>query len=84
MVHSAAQAGVTVSWNTQSVVSAPAQAGNSPVQTATVVHVTGTHILLRMSDGTLRVLLATPQQARELGQLVGTAVQFRLAGPRDK
>jgi hypothetical protein len=82
MVHFA-QAAVTVSWNTQSV-SAPAPAGNVPVQTATVVHVTGTHVLLRMSDGTTRVFLASAQQAHELGQLVGSAVRFRLTGPRDK
>lgn len=81
MVHSA-QAAVTVSWNTRS----PAQAtsGDAPVRTATVLHVSGTHVLLRMSDGTTRIYLATPQQAHELEQLVGSAVQFRLAGTGHK
>ena len=82
MVHS--QAAVTVSWNTQPVVSAPAPAGDSPVKKAKVVHVSGTRVLLRTSDGVTRIYLATPQQAHELAQLVGSAVQFRLAGTGHK
>jgi hypothetical protein len=78
------QSGVTVGWNTRSVAPARPEVAGSAVQTATVVHVTGTHVLLRMNDGTTRVFIATPQQAHELEHLVGAAVRFRLTGPRNE
>lgn len=74
-----AQSSVTITWNTRAATPAPSpSAGSSATQMARVAAVHGTHVVLRMSDGTTRLLIATPAQARELEHLVGTAIRFRL------
>ncbi|HKU66538.1 MAG TPA: hypothetical protein VJP85_02065 [Candidatus Baltobacteraceae bacterium] len=70
-----ARSSVTVSWNTRPAVPAPVAA---PVRTATVLDVRGTDVLLRMSDGTIRMLRASTEQARELQHLVGTIIRFQV------
>ena len=77
-----AHASVTISWNTHA--SSRAAAGASEVtQTAVVRSVNGTHVLMRLPDGTTRIYVATPAQARILQRLAGTAVEFRLTGLRE-
>lgn len=72
-----ARGSVTISWNAHHPRPA-VTAGPSGAQTAFVSAVHGTHVVLRLADGTSRVYIATPAQARALAQLVGTAIQFRL------
>jgi len=76
-----AHGSVTIRWNTSVPAPKPSPSA-SPVQSAVVSAVRGTHVLLRLTDGTSRVFVATPSQARELQRLVGTAIQFRLTRPR--
>lgn len=71
-----AHGSVTIRWNAQRPQPAPT-AGTARVQTALVSAVRGTHVVLRLPDGTSRVYIATASQARALQQLVGTAIQFR-------
>lgn len=78
-----ARSSVTISWNTRSVAETHV-ASDAPVLTATVVRVNGTHVVLRFADGTTRLFIATPDQARALERLTGTAIQFRLGGTRQK
>jgi hypothetical protein len=62
-------ASMTIRWNT-----APARAA---AQTAVVSSVHGTHVVLRLQDGSLRAYSATPAQARMLRALVGSTIHFR-------
>jgi len=71
-----AHASVTIQWNVR------AAATPAPVQTAIVRAVNGTHVIVRLADGTTHVYVATPQQARLLRHLVGTAIEFRSTGLR--
>ncbi|HET6896105.1 MAG TPA: hypothetical protein VFH72_12050 [Candidatus Baltobacteraceae bacterium] len=72
-----AHGSVTIRWNA----SAPAPSAGPP-RNGVVSAVHGTRVLLRLTDGTSRVFIATPAQARQLQRLVGTAIQFRLTVPR--
>lgn len=76
-----ARSSVTISWNTRTAAQTRSQS-SAPVVTATVVRVSGTHVVLRLGDGTTRLFIATPDQARTLEHLTGTAIQFRLSGTR--
>jgi len=78
-----AHGSVTISWNTHRPAPAPAAAPEQ-TRTAVVSSVRGTHVVLRLADGTSRVYLAPPAQARALQRLVGTAIQFRLNAGSDK
>ncbi len=72
-----ARSSVTVSWNSHpSPAGVPGQTAPR-VRTALVISVRGTHVLLRLNDGTTRAFIATPQQAHELERLVGTAIRFQ-------
>jgi hypothetical protein len=75
-----ARGSITVSWNTHRV-PAPLVTTSSRVsvseRTGMVRSVHGTHVLLRLSDGTTRLFIATPEQAKLLQGLVGTQIQFR-------
>jgi hypothetical protein len=68
-----AHASVTIRWNTR----AP-QADPPAPQTAVVSAVRGTHVVLRMHDGSLRAYTATPAQAKILQALIGTVVRYRV------
>lgn len=76
-----ARSSMTVSWNTHRAPSAgaagPAAVKTAAVKTAAVVSVRGTHVLLRLRDGTAHAFIATPAQARMLQRLIGTVIQFR-------
>ena len=74
-----AHGSVTIRWNASAPSPAPSP---SALRNAVVSAVHGTHVLLRLTDGTSRVFIATPAQARQLQRLVGTAIQFRLTVPR--
>lgn len=75
-----AHASLTVTWNTHSPNSAaPAPvAASSGVRSAVVISVTGNRVILRLQGGTLARFTSTPEQARALQHLVGTAIQFRI------
>jgi hypothetical protein len=75
-----AHASVTISWNTKQPAAAPAPPNTKlagPVQSGVVLGVHGTHVVLRMQDGTTRLFVAPPRQAKILHGLVGSAIQFR-------
>lgn len=67
----AANASVTVQWNTHAPIP-------PPPRTAVVSSVQGTHVVLRLQDGTLRAFDATPAQAKLLRGLVGSAIRYRV------
>jgi hypothetical protein len=71
-----AHASVTIQWNVR------APATPRAAQTAVVRSVNGTHVVMRFADGTTRVYIASPQQARMLRHLVGTAIEFTSTGER--
>jgi hypothetical protein len=70
-----------ISWNTKQPAArasaAPAPAANAPVQMGTVLGVHGTHVVLRLPDGSTRLFVAPPDQAKLLQGLIGMAIQFR-------
>jgi hypothetical protein len=74
-----AHTSVTISWNMRAPSRGPATSANV-TQTAIVRAVNGTRVLMRLPDGTTHIYVATPHQAQMLQRLVGTAVEFRLAG----
>ena len=76
-----AHGSVTIRWNVSAPSPAPSPSAG-PLRNGVVSAVHGTHVLLRLTDGTSRVFIATPAQARQLQRLVGTAIQFRLTVPR--
>jgi hypothetical protein len=69
-----AHAAVTVSWNA----GAPAPAATAAPQSGIVTLVNGTHVRLRLPDGTVHEYVATPDEARALRALVGRTILFRL------
>ncbi len=78
----AAQASVTISWNTVQPSPAPAQriAAAGTVRTGVVLGVHGTRVVVRLTDGTVHIFTAPADQARILQGLVGRQIQF--ASPR--
>jgi hypothetical protein len=76
-----AHASVTISWNVHRSAAARTE-GAASAEIARVVAVHGTHVVLRLHDGTTHEYLASPQQARTLEGLVGTAIRFRLGRSR--
>ncbi len=73
-----ARAGLTVTWNTRPPApSARAAVSAAVVRTGTVSAVHGTRVVLHLNDGSTRVFLATPEEARELQGLVGTVIRYR-------
>lgn len=73
-----ARAGLTVTWNTQRPPQARAVAAPAPTESARVTAVQGTHVLVRLRDGSTRAYEAAPAQARLLQDLIGTVIQFRI------
>jgi hypothetical protein len=72
------QGAITVTWNTQPSPEPSTRPGVAAVQPAQVVAVNGARVVVRLSDGTTRTYLATPAQARELRELIGTIIHFRV------
>lgn len=66
-----ARASVTITWNTPRTASAA-------VREAKVLAVSGTHVLLRLDDGTTHRYTATPEQARALRARIGSSIAFRV------
>lgn len=72
-----AHANVTITWNTRPAIHIAAASTPAP-QTAILRAVHGTHVLVRLPDGTTHAFIASPQQAKLLEPLVGSAIQYRL------
>ena len=73
-----ARASVTVSWNTRRPSGSGIAQAQIPVQNARVLAVQGARVLLRLQDGSIQNYTATPLQVRQLRQLVGATIQFRI------
>lgn len=74
----AAHASITISWNTARVSpTAAAIATPAPVRSGTVLGVHGTHVVVRLPDGTVHIFAASPQQAKLLQGLVGQQIRFQ-------
>ena len=73
MVH--AQAAVTVTWNTHRAQTAAVRA-NVHVFTGTLIALNGKTASLRMADGSLRTLQATPDELPALRSRMGYSISF--------
>lgn len=73
-----ARGSVTVSWNTHPKPQPSPAAAQKPTESARVTAVQGTHIVLRLRDGSTRTYVASPAQARLLQGLIGTVITFRV------
>ena len=73
MVH--AQAAVTVTWNTHREQTTAAQT-NVRICTGTLIALKGKTASLRMADGSLRTLQATPDELPALRSRIGYSISF--------
>lgn len=74
----AAHASISISWNTAPATPAPAASSSpAPVRTGTVLGVHGTHVVLRLPDGTIRIFAASAEQAKLLQGLIGQQIRFQ-------
>jgi hypothetical protein len=66
-----ARASVVITWNTGAAAVQPA------IQYGTLTAITGTHLVVRLSDGTYRRYTASAAEAAALRGLIGKTIAFR-------